>query len=40
MENSFKKNQYIYYIMIPTKFSNVNKRKLKNLEKKNVLLNL
>lgn len=40
MENSFQKTQYIYYIMIPSDFSNVNKRKLKNLEKKNVLLNL
>ena len=34
MENSFQKTQYDYYIMIPSDFANVNKIKLKNLEKK------
>ena len=34
MENSFKTTKYNYYIMIPPNFSIINKRKIKNLEKK------
>lgn len=34
MENSYKKTKYDYYVMIPPYFSNQNKRKIKNLEKK------
>ena len=34
MENSSKENKYIFYIMHPDEFSEINKKKLKSIEKK------
>lgn len=34
MENSSKENKYIFYIMHPDDFSEINKKKLKSIEKK------